>query len=186
MMPGGPKVGYDMMEPILTKCAAQIGEEPCTTYCGEIGSGNYIKMVHNGIEYGDMQLIAEAYAVMKQIVGLDNDKMSAHFAEWNKGDLASYLIQITADILKKKDDKTDDGSYVVDKILDKTGMKGTGRWTVQEVRAYVIEMELPRLDASSTNWHPPPPPYPPFLPLFSPHQLPCNPRRRNSPSQPPR
>ncbi|GMI47280.1 hypothetical protein TrCOL_g9506 [Triparma columacea] len=132
LMPGGPKVGYDMMEPILTKCAAQIGEEPCTTYCGEIGSGNYIKMVHNGIEYGDMQLIAEAYAVMKQIVGLDNDKMSAHFAEWNKGDLASYLIQITADILKKKDDKTDDGSYVVDKILDKTGMKGTGRWTVQE------------------------------------------------------
>ena len=130
LMPGGPRAGYDLLEPILTKCAAQVDGSPCTTYCGEIGSGNYIKMVHNGIEYGDMQLIAESYMIMKHIVGLDNERMSAQFAEWNKGDLESYLIDITASILKKKDDKSDDG-YVIDKILDKTGMKGTGRWTVQ-------------------------------------------------------
>ena len=132
LMPGGPREAYDMMEPIFTKCAAQVDDGACTTYCGEIGSGNYIKMIHNGIEYGDMQLIAEVYDVLKSVVEMPNDTISSTFAAWNKTELESYLIQITADIFAKKDDLVDDGSHVVDKILDKTGMKGTGRWTVQE------------------------------------------------------
>ena len=126
LMPGGPREAYDLIEPIITKAAAQVDGRPCTCYCGPIGSGNYVKMIHNGIEYGDMQLIAEAYDIMKNVVGLDNEQISAKFAEWNNTNLNSYLIEITAEIMKKKDDKTDDG-YVVDKILDKTGMKGTGR-----------------------------------------------------------
>ena len=132
LMPGGPRAAYDMLEPILKKCAAQVDDGACTTYCGEIGSGNYIKMIHNGIEYGDMQLIAEVYDVLKSIVNLPNDQISATFAAWNRTELESYLIQITADIFAKKDDLVDDGSHVVDKVLDKTGMKGTGRWTVQQ------------------------------------------------------
>ena len=156
-MPGGPKGAYDLLSPILNKCAAQTSGSPCVTYCGAVGSGNYVKMVHNGIEYGDMQLIAEAYNIMKNVVQMGNEDMSARFAEWNKGELKvsvkldvvvnnththsltrhstipwgqSYLIEITADILKKRDDKTRSG-YVVDKIRDCTGMKGTGMWTVK-------------------------------------------------------
>eukprot|EP00980_Cylindrotheca_fusiformis_P008838 scaffold1888_cov120-Cylindrotheca_fusiformis.AAC.8 len=131
LMPGGPKEAYDLIEPIIKKCAAQVGDEACTGYCGPIGAGNYVKMVHNGIEYGDMQLISEVYDVLKNIVGMSNDEMGDLFEEWNKGELNSYLIEITAKVLKKKDDLTGEG-YVVDYILDKTGMKGTGRWTVQE------------------------------------------------------
>jgi len=131
LMPGGPKEAYDLIAPIITKCAAQVGDEACTGYCGPIGSGNYVKMVHNGIEYGDMQLISEVYDILKNVCGMSNDEMGDLFEEWNKGDLASYLIEITAKVLKKKDDQGKDG-HVVDYILDKTGMKGTGRWTVQE------------------------------------------------------
>lgn len=120
-----------MLEPILTKCAAQVNDGPCTGYLGPIGSGNYVKMVHNGIEYGDMQLISEVYDVLRKIVGLNNEDMAALFAKWNEGELSSYLIEITSTILEKKDDITGEG-YVVDYVLDKTGMKGTGRWTVQE------------------------------------------------------
>ncbi|KAI9905801.1 hypothetical protein PsorP6_014335 [Peronosclerospora sorghi] len=131
LMPGGPKEAFDALAPILTQCAAQVDDGPCTTYLGPIGSGNYVKMVHNGIEYGDMQLIAEAYDILKLAGGLSNDELATVFAEWNQSELESFLIEITAQIFSKKDDLTDDG-YVVDKILDKTGMKGTGRWTVQE------------------------------------------------------
>jgi len=133
LMPGGPKEAYDMIENIITKCAAQVGDpqEPCTGYCGPIGSGNYVKMVHNGIEYADMQLISEVYDLLKNVTGMGNEEMAELFAKWNKTKLDSYLIEITAKILARKDDLTDDG-YVVDKILDQTGMKGTGRWTVQE------------------------------------------------------
>merc|ERR1712232_950096 len=131
LMPGGPKEAWDMMEPILTKCAAQVGHKACTAYLGPVGSGNYVKMVHNGIEYADMQLIAEVYDVLKNIVGLSNDEIAAKFASWNDGPLESYLIEITAKIFAKKDDVTGEG-HVIDYILDKTGMKGTGRWTVQE------------------------------------------------------
>jgi len=132
LMPGGPKEAYDLIEPIITKVAAKAGEPeaPCTGYLGPIGSGNYVKMVHNGIEYGDMQLIGEVYDILKNAAGMGNDEMATLFEEWNKGELDSYLIEITAKILAKKDDITD--GYVVDHILDKTGMKGTGRWTVQE------------------------------------------------------
>jgi len=131
LMPGGPKEAYDAIAPIITKCAAQVDDGACTAYLGPIGSGNYIKMVHNGIEYGDMQLISEVYDVLRKIVGMGNDEMSKTFAKWNEGELESYLIEITAKILAKPDDITGEG-YVVDYILDKTGMKGTGRWTVQE------------------------------------------------------
>jgi len=131
LMPGGPRVAYDLIEPIITKCAAQVDGEPCTGYCGPIGAGNYVKMVHNGIEYGDMQLIGECYDILKNIVGMTNDEMSALFTEWNKTELDSYLIEITSIILAKKDDQGQEG-HVVDYVLDKTGMKGTGRWTVQE------------------------------------------------------
>jgi len=131
LMPGGPREAYDLLEPIFTKCAAQVDGQPCTGYCGPIGAGNYVKMVHNGIEYGDMQLIGECYDILKNIVGMNNDEMSKLFAEWNKTELDSYLIEITSIILAKKDDQGEEG-YVVDYVLDKTGMKGTGRWTVQE------------------------------------------------------
>ena len=131
LMPGGPKEAYDLLEPILTKCAAQVGNEPCTGYLGPVGAGNYVKMVHNGIEYGDMQLIAEVYDILKTIMDMDNEAMAQLFKEWNEGDLESFLIEITYKILSKKDDITGEG-YVLDYILDRTGMKGTGRWTVQE------------------------------------------------------
>jgi len=131
LMPGGPKEAYDAIAPIITKCAAKVGanNEACTGYCGPIGSGNYIKMVHNGIEYGDMQLISEVYDILKRVVGMNNEEMAALFDSWNETELASYLIEITAVILAKKEK---DGTFVVDHILDKTGMKGTGRWVVQE------------------------------------------------------
>jgi 6-phosphogluconate dehydrogenase len=131
LMPGGPKEAYDLLENILVTCAAQVGDESCTGYVGPVGSGNYVKMVHNGIEYGDMQLIGEVYDILKRVVGLSNEEMSKLFAEWNEGELESFLIEITATILSKKDDLTGKGE-VVDYVLDKTGMKGTGRWTVQE------------------------------------------------------
>mmetsp|Transcript_16338 Transcript_16338/g.23267 ORF Transcript_16338/g.23267 Transcript_16338/m.23267 type:complete len:495 (+) Transcript_16338:152-1636(+) len=131
LMPGSTKKAYELMEPILTKCAAQVEDGACTGYIGPVGSGNYVKMVHNGIEYGDMQLIAEVYDILKNIVGIPNNDMARQFARWNEGELSSYLIEITAKILAKADDVTSEG-YVVDKILDKTGSKGTGKWTVQE------------------------------------------------------
>lgn len=130
MMPGGPKEAYEAMEPILSKVAAQVDDGPCVTWIGPGGAGNYVKMVHNGIEYGDMQLIAEAYDVLKHIGGLDNDMLADVFTKWNEGELESFLIEITSKIFRKADDKGD--GHLVDKILDKTGMKGTGRWTIQE------------------------------------------------------
>lgn len=133
LMPGGPKEAYDLIEPIIKKCAAQVGankDEPCTGYLGPIGAGNYVKMVHNGIEYGDMQLISEIYDILKTIAGLNNEEVAALFKEWNEGELESYLIEITYKVIGKKDELTE--GYVLDQIMDKTGMKGTGRWTVQE------------------------------------------------------
>jgi 6-phosphogluconate dehydrogenase len=131
LMPGGPKEAYDLIEPIITKCAAQVNDGPCTGYVGPVGAGNYVKMVHNGIEYGDMQLIGEVYDIMKHVLKLSNEEMSKVFAEWNSTELQSYLIEITSTILGKKDEFVE-GGHVVDYILDKTGMKGTGRWTIQE------------------------------------------------------
>ena len=104
LMPGGPRVAYDLIEPILSKCAAQVNDGPCSGYVGPVGSGNYVKMVHNGIEYGDMQLIAEVYDIMRTILGLGNEEMASIFEEWNMTELDCYLIEITAKVLSKKDD----------------------------------------------------------------------------------
>jgi 6-phosphogluconate dehydrogenase len=130
MMPGGDKAAYEELAPILTKIAAQHKDGPCVTYIGPGGSGHYVKMVHNGIEYGDMQLIAEAYDVLKTVGGLGNEELADVFDEWNKGDLQSFLIEITAKCLRFKD--PEGKGYLVDHILDATGMKGTGKWTVQD------------------------------------------------------
>jgi 6-phosphogluconate dehydrogenase len=97
-------VAYDLIEPILSKCAAQVNDGPCSGYVGPVGSGNYVKMVHNGIEYGDMQLIAEVYDIMRTILGLGNEEMASIFEEWNMTELDCYLIEITAKVLSKKDD----------------------------------------------------------------------------------
>jgi len=129
MMPGGDRAGYDDMAPILTKIAAQV-DGPCVTYCGPGGAGHYVKMVHNGIEYGDMQLIAEAYDVLKNIGGLSNTELADTFSEWNAGELQSFLIEITANIFRKKDPET--GKDLVDMIVDAAAAKGTGKWTVQD------------------------------------------------------
>jgi 6-phosphogluconate dehydrogenase len=129
MMPGGDKDGYADMAPILQKIAAQ-PDGPTVTYVGPGGAGHYVKMVHNGIEYGDMQLIAEAYAVMKHIGGLTNKELAETFSAWNKAELDSFLIEITADIFTRKDPET--GNDLVDMILDEGAMKGTGKWTVMD------------------------------------------------------
>src|SRR4051794_2683857 len=130
LMPGGDRAGYDDMAPILTKIAAQVDDGPCVTYCGPGGAGHYVKMVHNGIEYGDMQLIAEAYDILKSLGGLSNQELGATFDEWNKGDLESYLIEITAHIMTKKDPET--GKDLIDLIVDSASQKGTGKWVVQD------------------------------------------------------
>ncbi|MDA1474935.1 NADP-dependent phosphogluconate dehydrogenase [Bacillus changyiensis] len=129
IMPGGQKEAHELVKPILEAISAKVDGEPCTTYIGPDGAGHYVKMVHNGIEYGDMQLISESYFILKHLVGLSSDELHEVFSEWNKGELDSYLIEITADIFTKKDDET--GKPLVDVILDKAGQKGTGKWTSQ-------------------------------------------------------
>ena len=131
LMPGGQKEAYDLVEPILKKIAAKAEDgEACVTYVGPNGAGHYVKMVHNGIEYGDMELIAESYNLMRNLLGLSNDEISDVFNEWKDGELKSYLIDITADILTRKDD-LGTGKQIVDVILDRDGNKGTGKWSSQ-------------------------------------------------------
>ena len=130
LMPGGNKESYAEVQDVLEAIAAKADDgKPCCTYIGEDGAGHYVKMVHNGIEYADMQLIAEAYLLLKNVGGLDNEQISEIFNEWNQGELSSFLIGITADIFKEKDDIEGKEGYLVDKILDSAGQKGTGRWT---------------------------------------------------------
>ena len=138
LMPGGSRESWEMIAPIFRKIAAQVDGEPCCRYMGPDGAGHYVKMVHNGIEYGDMQLICEAYAILKNAVGLNAEQLAETFSEWNKGDLDSYLIDITAQIFRKIDPDT--GKPLVDVILDKAGQKGTGIWTLQSAiqRSVVI------------------------------------------------
>ncbi|GAA0169269.1 dehydrogenase [Lithospermum erythrorhizon] len=136
MMPGGSHQAYLNIKDILEKVAAQVEDGPCVTYIGQGGSGNFVKMVHNGIEYGDMQLISEAYDVLKNAGGLSNKELGAIFDEWNRGELESFLVEITADIFKVRDDKG--SGELVDMVLDKTGMKGTGKWTVQQAAELAI------------------------------------------------
>lgn len=129
IMPGGQKEAYELVAPIFKDISAKVNGEPCTTYIGPDGAGHYVKMVHNGIEYGDMQLISESYFLLKHVLGLSADELHEVFADWNNGELDSYLIEITADIFKKKDEET--GKPMVDVILDTAGQKGTGKWTSQ-------------------------------------------------------
>jgi len=127
MMPGGSPAAWPWVKPIFQSICAKVADgTPCCDWVGEGGAGHFVKMVHNGIEYGDIQLICECYHIMKDILGMSNEEMHGTFAEWNRGDLDSYLIEITRDILAKKDE---DGGYVLDKILDTAGQKGTGKWT---------------------------------------------------------
>ncbi|MGX9706048.1 decarboxylating NADP(+)-dependent phosphogluconate dehydrogenase [Laceyella tengchongensis] len=127
IMPGGDPDVYERVAPILTKIAAQVEGDPCCVYLGPKGAGHFVKMVHNGIEYADMQLIAEAYTFLRKKLGLSVEEIADIFDEWNQGELKSYLIEITAEILRKRDDIT--GLPLIDVILDKAGQKGTGKWT---------------------------------------------------------
>jgi 6-phosphogluconate dehydrogenase len=137
LMPGGSRESWEMIAPIFRKIAAQVDGEPCCRYMGPDGAGHYVKMVHNGIEYGDIQLICEAYAIVKDIVEMDAAQLAETFAEWNKGELDSYLIEITSQIFRKIDPET--GNPLVDMILDKAGQKGTGIWTLQSaIRQSVV------------------------------------------------
>jgi len=129
LMPGGSRESWEIIAPIFRKIAAQVDGEPCCRYMGPNGAGHYVKMVHNGIEYGDIQLICEAYAIMKDVLEMQAPELADVFAEWNKGELDSYLIEITAQIFRKIDPDT--GRPLVDMILDKAGQKGTGIWTLQ-------------------------------------------------------
>ncbi len=132
IMPGGDPAAYALVEPIFTKIAAQVMVDgvnhPCCTYIGPNGAGHYVKMVHNGIEYGDMQLICEAYDLLHRVLGLNDQELHDTFDKWDKGELESFLIEITRDIFAKRDDKTPNA--LVDMILDKAGQKGTGKWTI--------------------------------------------------------
>ena len=138
LMPGGTKEAYEFLEPILVKIAAQVDDGPCVTYIGPGGAGHYVKMVHNGIEYGDMQLIAEAYDLLKNVAGLDHTQLHQVFLDWNKTDeLNSFLIEITAQIFSYIDPDTQ--KALVELVLDEAGQKGTGRWTVMSA----LELGVP-------------------------------------------
>lgn len=144
IMPGGPKEAYDLMAPIFDAIAAKVDGDSCSTYIGPSGAGHYVKMVHNGIEYGDMQLIAESYFILKHALGLTFEELHEVFKDWNQGELDSYLIEITADIFTKKDDETN--QPLVDVILDKAGQKGTGKWT--SINALELGVPLPLITES--------------------------------------
>ncbi|MCG4282285.1 NADP-dependent phosphogluconate dehydrogenase [Lacticaseibacillus saniviri] len=140
LMPGGQKEAYDLVAPILEQISAKAEDgAPCVTYIGPNGAGHYVKMVHNGIEYGDMELIAESYNLLRNMLGLDVSEIADIFADWNKGELDSYLIDITADILTRKDDMGSD-KPIVDVILDAAGNKGTGKWSSQSA----LELGVPQ------------------------------------------
>lgn len=140
LMPGGQKEAYDLVAPILDKIAAKAEDgEACVTYIGPNGAGHYVKMVHNGIEYGDMELISESYNLLRNLLGLSVDEIADIFHEWKNGELDSYLIDITADILTRKDDEGTD-KPIVDMILDRAGNKGTGKWSSQSA----LELGVPQ------------------------------------------
>jgi len=142
MMPGGQKEAYDLVAPIFEKMAAKAEDgTPCVTYIGPNGAGHYVKMIHNGIEYGDEELIDESYNLLRNMVGLSVDEIADIFSDWNKGELDSYLIDITADILTRKDDLGSD-KPIVDLIMDKGGNKGTGKWSSQNALALGVPQSL--------------------------------------------
>ena len=140
IMPSGDPEAYRLIEPILTSIAAKAEGEPCCAYMGPGGSGHYVKMVHNGIEYGDMQLIAESYHLLHEVLGLDTDALHEIFSEWNQGELDSYLIEITADIFRKVDPDTN--RPLVDMILDSAQQKGTGRWASDSALELAVPLSV--------------------------------------------
>jgi 6-phosphogluconate dehydrogenase len=142
IMPGGPKDVYERVDKMLAAISAKVNNEPCVTWLGPGSSGHYVKMVHNGIEYGMMQLISEAYHLMKKVVGMSNEEIHKTFLKWNEGDLQSYLIEITADIFAQKDEFSD--SLIIDKILDSAKQKGTGAWTSED--AMKLQVPIPVID----------------------------------------
>ena len=144
MMPGGDPKSYEHVRPIFEACAAKVNGEPCVAHLGPGSAGHYVKMVHNGIEYGLMQLISETYALMKLGLGLNDDELHEVYAEWNRGELASFLLEITADIFCQVDDKT--GKRLVDVILDAAKQKGTGMWTSQD--AMSLQVPTPTIDVA--------------------------------------
>jgi 6-phosphogluconate dehydrogenase len=144
LMPGGDASAYEQVRPIWEAIAAKVPDGPCVTYIGPGGSGHFVKMVHNGIEYGDMQLIAETYDIMRRMLGLQPAEIADVFDDWNKGDLESYLIEITAKILRVVDEET--GKPLIDLILDKAGQKGTGRWASEA--ALDLGIPIPTIDAA--------------------------------------
>src|SRR5439155_909047 len=137
LMPGGPRESYDRVEELLKAISAKVDGVPCCAYIGPDGAGHFVKMVHNGIEYADIQLIAESYDFLREALGLDANELAAIFREWNEGELQSYLIEITANVLAKRDDGA--GAALVDQIEDEAEQKGTGRWTSQSA----LELGVP-------------------------------------------
>ncbi len=146
IMPGGDESAYTFLQPLLEAVAAKVNGFPCVAYLGKHAAGHYVKMVHNGIEYGIMQLISESYDLLKNGLGLNNDEMAALFDKWDKTDMTSYLVEITAAVLTVDDDKT--GNRLVDMILDKAGSKGTGKWTSQD--ALDLPSPIPTIDMAVT------------------------------------
>jgi 6-phosphogluconate dehydrogenase len=144
LMPGGPREAYSHLVPILQSIAAKSDSGPCLTYVGADGAGHFVKMVHNGIEYADMQLIAEAYDILSRALGLGAAELADIFSEWNRGPLESYLIEITSQILRVRDDET--GKPLLDLVLDKAGQKGTGKWTAQV--ALSLGVPVPTISAA--------------------------------------
>ncbi|TDH18342.1 NADP-dependent phosphogluconate dehydrogenase [Segetibacter sp. 3557_3] len=146
IMPGGDEEAYRRLEPLFVSVAASVDNVPCVAYLGKDAAGHYVKMVHNGIEYAIMQLISEVYDLLKNVGGLSNSELAQVFADWNQGELQSFLVEITAHIFKEADDKT--SGSLVDMILDKAGAKGTGKWTSQD--ALDISVPIPCIDAAVT------------------------------------
>ncbi len=144
IMPGGNKEAYQLVAPILEAVSAKVNGDPCVDYMGNTSAGHYVKMVHNGIEYGMMQLIAEAYDILRRVAKLPNDQISEIFSDWNERELRSFLIEITAAIFTKKDEEGD--GELIDKILDKAKQKGTGKWTSQS--AMDLGIPIPTIDAA--------------------------------------
>jgi 6-phosphogluconate dehydrogenase len=144
LMPGGPNQAYQIIKPMLEKIAARVNDEPCVTYIGPDGSGHFVKMVHNGIEYGDMQLIGESYDLLRKLSSATPVELEALFKSWNAGPLNSFLIEITATVFAKKDPQGK--GYLIDNILDRGGQKGTGRWTIEE--ALKLGVPIPTIAAA--------------------------------------
>ncbi|AZA84144.1 phosphogluconate dehydrogenase (NADP(+)-dependent, decarboxylating) [Chryseobacterium lactis] len=147
IMPGGDLEAFHQLKPMLEAIAAKVDNEACTAYMGKGSAGNYVKMVHNGIEYAIMQLISEAYDLLKRGTNLNNDQLYEVFKEWNNGEMNSFLIEITRDIFQQKDSLTD--QYLLDQILDKAGAKGTGKWTSEQ--AMEIGVSIPTIDIAVTS-----------------------------------